>query len=36
MPLIVPPEDYDAWLDGEVERACALAQPFTSQLMVVA
>jgi putative SOS response-associated peptidase YedK len=36
MPVIVHPEDYNAWLDGEVDSACALAQPFPSQLMVVA
>jgi putative SOS response-associated peptidase YedK len=36
MRVIVHPEDYDAWLDGEVESACALAQPFPSQLMAVA
>jgi putative SOS response-associated peptidase YedK len=36
MPVILQPEDYDAWLDGEVESACALAQPFPSQLMSVA
>ena len=36
MPVILHPEDYDAWLDGAVEDACALAQPFPSQLMAVA
>jgi putative SOS response-associated peptidase YedK len=36
MPVIVHPENYDAWLDGEVDSACALAQPFPSQLMAVA
>lgn len=35
MPVILHPEDYDSWLDGEVEDACALAQPFPSQLMRV-
>jgi putative SOS response-associated peptidase YedK len=36
MPVILHPEDYDRWLDGAVEDACALAQPFPSQLMAVA
>ena len=36
MPVILQPEDYDRWLDGEAEDACALAQPFPSQLMAVA
>ena len=36
MPVIVHPEDYEAWLVGEVDSACALAQPFPSQLMKVA
>jgi putative SOS response-associated peptidase YedK len=36
MPVMLQEEDYDAWLDGEVESACALAQPFPSQLMRVA
>lgn len=36
MPVILHPEDYDQWLDGEVASACALAQPFPSQLMRVA
>lgn len=36
MPVILAPEDYDAWLDGEAESACALAQPSPSQLMRVA
>ena len=35
MPVILHPEDYDRWLDGEVENACSLAQPFPSQLMRV-
>ena len=30
------PEDYDRWLDAEVEDACSLAAPFPSQLMKVA
>ena len=36
MPVILHPQDYDHWLDGEVESACSLAQPFPSQLMRVA
>ncbi|MFN3725981.1 MAG: SOS response-associated peptidase [Allosphingosinicella sp.] len=36
MPVILHPEDYDAWLDAEVADACAMAQPFPSQLMGVA
>jgi putative SOS response-associated peptidase YedK len=36
MPVVLHEEDYDAWLDGEVESACQLAQPFPSQLMKVA
>ncbi|MDQ4087856.1 MAG: SOS response-associated peptidase [Pseudomonadota bacterium] len=36
MPVILHPEDYDRWLDGDVEDACSLAQPFPSQLMAVA
>ena len=35
MPVILQPEDYDRWLNGEAEDACALAQPFPSQLMAV-
>ena len=35
MPVILHPEDYDGWLDGEVASACSLAQPFPSQLMRV-
>ena len=32
MPVILHPEDYDTWLDGEVATACELAQagPFTA------
>jgi putative SOS response-associated peptidase YedK len=33
MPVMLQPDDYSAWLDGEVANACALAQPFPSQLM---
>jgi putative SOS response-associated peptidase YedK len=36
MPVILQREDYDKWLDGEAADACALAQPFPSQLMRVA
>ena len=36
MPVILHPADYAHWLDGAVEDACALAQPFPSQLMKVA
>lgn len=35
MPVILDPEDYDTWLDGETESACSLAQPFPSQLMTL-
>ncbi len=35
MPVILNPEDYESWLNGEVESACSLAQPFPSQLMSV-
>jgi putative SOS response-associated peptidase YedK len=36
MPVILHPEDYDRWLDGEAADACSLATPFPSQLMAVA
>ncbi len=36
MPVILHPEDYDRWLDGEAADACSLAAPFPSQLMQVA
>ena len=36
MPVVLQPDDYAAWLDGEAGDACALAQPFPSQLMQVA
>lgn len=36
MPVILDPEDYDQWLDGEVDDVCTLATPFPSQLMRVA
>jgi putative SOS response-associated peptidase YedK len=35
MPVMLQPDDYEPWLDGEVANACALAQPFPSQLMRV-
>jgi len=35
MPVILDPADYDRWLAGEYDDACALAQPFPSQLMSV-
>jgi putative SOS response-associated peptidase YedK len=35
MPVMLQPDDYEPWLDGEVESACSLAQPFPSQLMRV-
>ena len=34
-PVILQPEDYDRWLDGEADDVCSLAQPFPSQLMAV-
>ena len=36
MPVILHEEDYDSWLGGEAQDACALAVPFPSQLMQVA
>jgi len=36
MPVMLQPDDYERWLDGEVADACSLAQPFPSQLMRVA
>lgn len=33
MPVILAPEDYDRWLDGEADDVCGLATPFPSQLM---
>lgn len=36
MPVILQREDYNSWLDAEAADACALAQPFPSQLMRVA
>ena len=35
MPVILQPEDYDRWFNGEAQDACALPQPFPSQLMAV-
>jgi len=36
MPVILHPEDYETWLTADYAGACALAQPFPSQLMAVA
>jgi putative SOS response-associated peptidase YedK len=36
MPVMLQPEDYCRWLDGEVADACSLAQPFPSQVIRVA
>jgi len=36
MPVILHREDQEAWLDGEADEVCALAQPYPSQLMRVA
>jgi putative SOS response-associated peptidase YedK len=36
MPVILHDEDYDRWLDGEVDDICSLATPFPSQMMAVA
>lgn len=33
MPVVLHEEDYDRWLDGDVEAVCSLATPFPSQLM---
>ena len=35
MPVILHPDDWDRWLEAETADACALAQPFPSQLMRV-
>lgn len=35
MPVILAPEDYDRWLEGEAEDVCTLAQPFPGQLVAV-
>jgi putative SOS response-associated peptidase YedK len=35
MPVVLHDEDYDSWLDGDVDSVCALAQAFPSQLMKV-
>lgn len=34
-PVILHAEDYNRWLDGEVEEVCSLASPFPSQLMAM-
>lgn len=36
MPVILHPENYDHWLDGDTDSACSLAGSFPSQLMVMA
>lgn len=36
MPVVLHEEDYDRWLDGEVDEVCSLATPFPSQLMSIA
>jgi putative SOS response-associated peptidase YedK len=36
MPVVLHPEDYDDWLTTDYPTACALAQPFPSQMMAVA
>ncbi len=36
MPVILHDEDYDRWLDGDVDDVCSLAMPFPSQMMAVA
>lgn len=35
MPVILHPGDYDRWLEADYAEACALAEPFPSQLMRV-
>lgn len=35
MPVILHPEDYEAWLTGDFETARSLAVPFPSQIMSV-
>lgn len=35
IPVILQDEDHERWLDGGFDDACALAQPFPSQLMAV-
>lgn len=34
MPVMLAAEDHDAWLDGEVGSACALATPFPDTHMI--
>ena len=36
MPVVLGEADYDGWLSGNYDSACALAVPFPSQLMIVA
>ena len=33
MPVVLHPDDYEAWLEADYDAACALAAPFPSQLM---
>ena len=35
MPVILHPGDYEAWLAGDYEAACSLAQPFPDHMMEV-
>lgn len=35
MPVVLAEEDYERWLTGDYEEACALAAPFPAQLMAV-
>jgi len=35
MSVILHPEHYDRWLDGEADDACSLASPFPPQLTAV-
>lgn len=35
MPVILDDVDYDQWLNGNYEEACALATPFPSQMMTM-
>jgi putative SOS response-associated peptidase YedK len=36
MPVILDEADHEAWLRGSFDEACALAQPYPSQLMTMA
>ena len=35
MPVVLHEENYEAWLAADFDAACALAQPFPSQMMGV-